>query len=1842
MPEQPAPSSADLDPYIRQQIENLRPRLLDLSRVNPLVSIRFSPRSTSQVRVVDELPDALCFDLTRGKAMRFAALPPLDEDPKDEREPAFQEALASALLTDETYQEEMARIESPNQWVSDDDAAEDAKLLQAGRVAERALKDRVRQRLGMPPRQTKEDLSLPQHARINGISPSYDLPKPEEEHPDGRHGDNEIQTLLLPDDLDRKLNGLTGKCRTWMQETGINVLHAAFGFLEYEESGQDTDLLAPLILLPVGIDKKRTNQGPEYWVSTSEETGELNQVLVEKLRRVHGIELPAFDGGSVEGYFARINDIRPKALRWRVRRQVAFGVFPSARIAMYHDLATHHWSLAGASPAAALFQGETAGTASPFAPVYRVDEPTVEQHVTHLVLDADSSQFSAMVDAARGRNLAIEGPPGTGKSQTIVNMIANTLAAGKKVLFVAEKLAALDVVKSRLEAVHLGEFLLPLQAERSSRQEVIQSLRDRLGMALGERPRDYEQSIDRFRDVREKLAGYIDLIQRTYAGTGWTVHQVLGRAIRTGPFLESRSSQFQFPAVPDIETYDRAKLDDLRRRGEAVTAAWRALEGTSPVWQGIGVAVDGRWQAQTLCRAAAAAAGEHDAAAAAWTRLARFAVGDDFTPDRLAGLNRALDVLPDPSAGNPASLADAVYVGRLCRDGRLHALKDFLAACQQVQQLRQDLSRQFAAPLVDGTVATLREAGDLGARYGLASLDLAEIQAALQRSQAQRGALREAERQMGHFIQALPDGARVPLDRLKAAFALWSGASAATQAQRNAITADPRAAQVIRQAAAEALALRDRRTALSAAVATSFPQPVAELRAHAATLREAGLFRAFSGSYKAAKHFYLGLMQRAQFDRMTAADDLLALAQWQQDADRFMAEAPYQSVFGLSFRGIDTDFAMFEGLLDFYVAVDRDLADPVCAPLRRFLKEAPMDQVRLLPDLQALPAADCAGTIDHLVATADKLDDWLAEFARDRTRLEELIARLGCSAPLPTAVVPDLAGKLETYLDRTRTLDVEPAMRDLLGERFAGAATTASAFQRAIATAEDLADEGECATVLRLLDEGLFADSRQAVQTALQAHQRAEAAVAELCEQAAMARPSVLAGTDHAAAAAHLHRAGEDVDGLLAHAAYHRMRGALSERGLDWVAQALLDGGEPLDDLANVLDAAVARAMAVAVYATHGRDLQHYAGRTLDGLRTSLARLDRAIIEMSRRHLRQKLFGAAQPRPGNGRGPKAEWTEMALVNNEVNKKRMHISPRDLIARAARSLQELKPCWMMSPLAVAQYVPKDGLTFDLCIIDEASQMPPEAALGALLRCRQVVVVGDTNQLPPTSFFRAMIDNDDDEAKEDEVLPDSVLAMANARFQPRRRLHWHYRSRDPRLINYSNHQIYDGSLTVFPAPTPDDPRQGVSLHPVQGLYKSSVNVDEATAMVDAICRFMRETPDRSLGVVTLNQKQRDLLTDLLERAFSDDKAAQAYVDRWKEADSGLQDFFVKNLENVQGDERDVIFIGTVYGPETAGGPVAQRFGPINGPAGRRRLNVLFSRAKRKIVTFSSMTSADIVPEPAGTGGRSMLKGWLDYCATGRLPNAGAAKGTPDSDFERHVIDEIRALGLEADAQVGAAGYFVDIGVKHPQWPPGYLMAVECDGPTYHSSPSARDRDRLRQQVLEGLGWYVHRIWSTDWFQDAVGEMNRLRAVIDARLADLQAEAEKHRGSLPAAAPAAAPTQAVEAPAVPTPPLGAEEAEEPTEALVPAAAADDIPVVAVGDRVMLRFLDGDRRSLEVIIDAHRKDPERGRIWVQDPLAESLLEAEEGDEIKLMVDNRLRLAAVERIDKGAGNGLA
>jgi hypothetical protein len=423
---------------------------------------------------------------------------------------------------------------------------------------------------------------------------------------------------------------------------------------------------------------------------------------------------------------------------------------------------------------------------------------------------------------------------------------------------------------------------------------------------------------------------------------------------------------------------------------------------------------------------------------------------------------------------------------------------------------------------------------------------------------------------------------------------------------------------------------------------------------------------------------------------------------------------------------------------------------------------------------------------------------------------------------------------------------------------------------------------------------------------------------------------------------------------------------------------------------------------------------------------------------------------------------------------------------------------------MSPLAVAQYIDKGEIDFDLLIVDEASQMTPENALGAILRSKQIMIVGDTNQLPPTTFFKKFIDNNDED--DDLITEESILEMANSVFRPARRLRWHYRSKDPSLIAFSNKYVYDDDLVIFPSTNIDNKNKGVTLHRVDGLYSKGTNPIEASEIANSAIEFMHKHKDRSLGIVLLNQKQSELVLDEMEFFIARDPIAQEYIEYWDEHNDGLESFFIKNLENVQGDQRDVIYIGTVYGPEQKNTPVKQRFGPINGISGKRRLNVLFTRAKYKIVTFSSMTSSDIKVSDQSNPGVALLKYWLEYCASGQLLSYDLTQKEPDSIFEEYVIAQLVSMGCQPIPQVGVAGFYIDIGVRHSKWPHGFIMGVECDGASYHSSKSARDRDRLRQEVLESLGWNLYRIWSVDWFSNPIKETQKLREVVEKRVKEL----------------------------------------------------------------------------------------------------------------------------------------
>lgn len=480
------------------------------------------------------------------------------------------------------------------------------------------------------------------------------------------------------------------------------------------------------------------------------------------------------------------------------------------------------------------------------------------------------------------------------------------------------------------------------------------------------------------------------------------------------------------------------------------------------------------------------------------------------------------------------------------------------------------------------------------------------------------------------------------------------------------------------------------------------------------------------------------------------------------------------------------------------------------------------------------------------------------------------------------------------------------------------------------------------------------------------------------------------------------------------------------------------------------------------------------------------------------------------PPVGVNTGKISEHSEVSLIRHEVTKKTKHIPVRKLLKRAGSAIQTLKPCFMMSPMSVAQYLEPGNFDFDLVIMDEASQIKPEDALGAIARGTTFVVVGDPKQLPPTSFFNKVLEDEDEEdmvgLQDSESILESVMSIFKTR-----RLRWHYRSKHESLIAFSNKHFYDSDLVLFPSPFKASDEFGVKLHKVlRGRFNNRRNIEEAQDVARSAAKHLLDNPNESIGIVAMNAEQRDEIERQLDQLSKDQPAIAEAIEINKESADPI---FIKNLENVQGDERDVIYISMTYGPEQIGGKTMQRFGPINSDVGWRRLNVLFTRSKKRMHIFSSMASWDVVSD-TNRGVRS-LRAFLEYAEKGHLHNSVVTNKAADSDFELSVMKILADNGFACEPQLGVAGFFLDLAVRDPGNPGRFLMGIECDGATYHSAKSARDRDHLRQEILEGLGWTIRRIWSTDWFRNPqaqikpiLNELNQLRtyhAIPDAEIID-----------------------------------------------------------------------------------------------------------------------------------------
>ncbi|GJD34012.1 DUF3320 domain-containing protein [Methylobacterium aerolatum] len=1667
------PTNGDED-HLKLSYEKLREKLLDMGLRNPMLSYKHRPTSKRQLQIIDEVPEAIFDLLADGTSLEIVPLPEPDDVPPDEKTDEFVSALSYAKATETEYLEAIEAIEAEG---GENAEAELAK-------AERALRNRLRAQFDLPPLEKPKAVDPVQHARTLGFDPSFDL---QAKATEDKHRDKRLQTLKFPKPLDAILEKIRSDARLAEQETGLSTLFLVFGFLEWSEQDSDTKLLAPLLLLPVQLVKTSRHGRTVYEVSATTTVAEGNLSLMKRVHRDRGITLPEPETDvenslSVEAYFRKVSDVIADQRGWRVRRLMTLGHFMFGRFAMYADLDPLRWKqhptetdLVG-SVMRGIEHGQGDGPLFGEREDHRIDDPAVAAKAPVLIQDADASQHSALVDAMDRKNLVIQGPPGTGKSQTITNLIANALMDGRTVLFLAEKQAALDVVRRRLDNAGLGQFCLELHSDKASPKATIARLKERVELTSDRAVRAGGGMDAALIDARDAVSKYAAALNAE-TPDGKTPFGLMWQALKARSDIGEALDAFNGIQIPQAATdrlheisgaqtqiglYAEIATDFVTGFGPPERSAWSSLEFGPEVTPGTAGLLVG--DLRDL----------RDLTGAVETYLTT--VSDLGLVD-IAGFRRMTAAV----GSLPGDVPDHGVLTKL----RAQASETVTGHLRDVEHVLELDRRAAEASLPGGSDDALLDAVDaLVAVLGRDRRASSEIIAEAERTLEAGGAAQEALDAATPLMEVLGLRANLPCEGLRAAMVAAYAVARLPIELRTWFAWRPNGNLATALAEWRSLnANEEIWRGTFGAVRGDWPDQ-ALLRDVAAHLRKGWLSRSFSSSGNKAA--VASLAAQLGLPELTAAnaDALEELAKHVDAVRGFSARGDQAAMWGARWAGLHTPFEPAAKGQEVRGITLTHLANCVCGAevaervgmldedaLGRLAAIAPgLEPIRRLPEV-AFPAMGnaCDQARRELPAKRAKADRILAADPAHRLRdltipLERLAVAVGVERERRAARRRLSEGRLSVAHDAASLDKARVAWRWF-------EAVEASPDLQSVREGLLGADAGEIRSRLReRLENGTrLADRLEEAHRDLRGRYGVRGLPMDPPGTLRECLDGVVNRQDELSALVDLRRQRHELDrlGLLPFVV------RASERGLS------------ADALPGLFEGLLARRRAEN-FRQRDEVLARAVGSRIQAQRRTFIDADKRKIENDRRAVRERLL-ARHALPGSAQGKKSTWTEGALLRNEMGKQQKFVPVRDLIRRASESLQQLTPCFMMSPLSLAKFLPRGQVRFDLLVIDEASQMKPEDALGGMLRAKQVVVVGDQKQLPPSEFFNRSVgsDSSDGDDEVEDIDDESILESCAKTFRETRLLKWHYRSRCESLIAFSNREFYDDKLITFPSAAPRS--FSVELIRLKGRYEASRNPIEAQAVAEEAILFMRHHAEEpvapSLGVVAVNSEQRDLIDEEIQRLATEDELVQRFQERVAERG---EPFFVKNLENVQGDERDFIFVSMTYGPKEPGGPVMQRFGPINGKHGHRRLNVLFTRARLRIALFASFGSVDVKPSDTSPDGLRVLKRYFEYAERRGYAEVDP-EGRADSDFEVEVARRLQREGFQVDHQVGVSGFRIDLGIRHPDYPERFIAGVECDGARYHSSKSARDRDRLREEVLTGLGWNILRVWSTDWFDN-----------------------------------------------------------------------------------------------------------------------------------------------------------
>lgn len=1387
----------------------------------------------------------------------------------------------------------------------------------------------------------------------------------------------DVVTNKQPKELQKVLRNIRGKAKTVMEEQGVNVLYLAFGFLRWTEAPQSRVTMdSPLILVPVSLSWESIVS--PFVLFPREDEIVLNPTLAYKLENDFGIKLPEFSPDvSLSDYFSSVQE-RIDSQRWQVVQEVGLSLLSFLKINMYQDLERNRDTISQ-NPAIRALAGDARAIDHNVSGLDHYDHDSRSSPLeTFQVVDADSSQQDAILCAKQGFSFVLQGPPGTGKSQTITNIIAESLAAGKKVLFVSEKMAALEVVHKRLKEAELSDFCLILHNHKANKKSTLDQLGSVLKLA-GQKltlTDEASQKLDQLTADRKKLNEYASQIYTVVEPLHKTIYDVNGII---ASLQEHRD--VIFPIVNIRQTTPAQYNEFVRAVAQLANVLSKLrVDRRSNPWRGSTVKY----------------------------------ITNDLRSEIHTRLGALIPQLP---------LINGLY-DEIKRSLELSLDSSYACLGENISFLRQSsrLAHIPLAWLLDTDSAALRAEAESGEnaqrKYRLLRDRIAALYAEIPADDpgADFSSCTQFDDTAG--VDAQINAIRTYIGS-KDHYAIWS-----SRGDKDAIRS---------LYASMADSVNEYADTLSAVLA-EYERDIFSVDYNGMYLRfkseYTSVFKALNGKYRTDKRLMQGLRKAA--GKKLSDEEILTVLSRLRRLDELKdslagIEGSLRSAFGGLYQGLGTDLAVIDARGRAYSSM--------------------CECINALHQLRAI-----------LVSEAESSQNRRHDFG-------ELYQGFGTDWSAVFAAI-NLVSSYHQRFDRIALVN-KPFL-----ERLAGSDDVCAMCEKYASQLERLA-----LAFSPGFDWFLGHFEPQSELRTLSAPQLEE----------------------------RLRGCKDDIAALEEWIDISEARSVCLDLGL----KPYLDSVDSLDigpdELVPVFQKRFFKLWLDQVLPEFP-SVARFRHRDHEELVREFSELDKLQLSIARHNIRSRLINALPSLDHFTSGV----DEVSILKRELGKQRRIKPIRVLFREIPNLILALKPCLMMSPLSVSLFLESDAFHFDTVIFDEASQVCTENAIGAISRGKQVIIAGDRHQLPPTSFFSVKVTEGDFDTADEEGADDSAgyeSILDEAALFPNRELLWHYRSRHEHLIAYSNAKIYHNNLITFPSNVDRLPDVGVEyIHVPKGYYDRGGrkgNVVEAARVAELVLDHFRRFPDRSLGVITFGEVQQLANETALRKLRLDNQQFEPFFQ-----EDRPEPFFVKSLENVQGDERDTIIFSIGYAKDAAG-VMRMNFGPLSQAGGERRLNVAMTRAKYNVKLVGSILPTDINTDKISSEGPKLLRGYIDFAMNGPavLENEVTESETVshDSPFEASVYGFLERHGYKLATQVGCSGYRIDMAVKHPSLSGRYVLGIECDGASYHSARTARERDRLRQDILESMGWRIYRVWSTDWIKDPVSEGKRLLEAVEKAIAE-----------------------------------------------------------------------------------------------------------------------------------------